>query len=684
MQPLLARLRSLRPERFDSATGRRRHRGVALAAGLALALFAGSGIAVAAVASASAHTPNVESNCTGVHVRALDYNADLDNTATVRITGPGGYDHTEYRTFKGNLDEWFTVPDSSLDWSYDVTIDALDDNDDDSQPGSVRWDYSQSGTTGGCATPDIGVAATTCIHAGDLTTVTATISPLDPTHSYEVSLTGTNSYSNGPTPVMTTTASWSDLTPGYDYTATLTDKTSGLSDSDTVHAIGCPGDASFELTPTQCTTVDGSGAFGVTVSGLVANRDYLLELVNTAGGTPLPVPFTASGTTFSYSFTTSPSGSYYVQVTDVADGTTKKSKTLTYLPCPGTPEIVLDPTACTTTDGTSDASLSSSADGLIPGRSYSIAIVDGSGTSVYSESLAPAASSTWSTTLTDLGPGTYTLTVTDTTDPGSSTFSSSASATIKPCPTQQKVDLTAVQCTVPGGSGSLTATVTDFSVGRNYTVALTQNGLPVAGQPASQDFDPVDATPGVFVYKGLVPGLSYRVVVQDVTPLAAAGSTAPQGTLPVAANDILLADCPGNPGVFLTQPTCTLLTVSTITVGVSKLIPGETYTVQVTSTKDGQPVPGVPAQQLTATQPTASLSFADLPVGREYRVTVANALSTLTATSTIFLTLCDLPTLAYTGASTMTPTLAGLGFLQFGLVLVGIGLVRRRSGAREA
>jgi hypothetical protein len=683
MQPLATRLRSLRRARFDSTTGRRRRGGIALAASLALALFAGSGIAVAAVSSVSAHTPNVEVSCAAVHVKALDYSPGLDNTVTVRITGPGGYDHTENRTFKGSLDEWFPVPDSTLVWNYDVVIDAPDDNDDDSQVGSVRWDYGQSGTVGGCLKPDIEITATPCIHPNDTTVVTAVISALDPAHAYEVSLTGTDGYSSGVAPVLTGSASWSGLAPGYDYTATLTDKTSGLSDSSTVHAVGCPGDTGFTVVPTQCTTVGGSGTFGVTVSGLVANRDYLLELVNNAGGTPVPVPFTATGPTYTNSFATSPSGSYFVQITDVADGTSKKSDSLTFLPCPGMPEIVLDPTACTSTDGTSDASLYSSADGLIPGRSYAISIVDGGGTSIYSEALTPAGSSSWSKTLLGLDPGTYMLTVTDTTDPASAAFSASSSATIKPCPTQQKVDLTAVQCSVPGGAGTLTATVTDFSIGRNYTVTLTQNGLPVTGQPVSEDFDPVDATPAVFVYKDLAPGLSYRVIVQDVTPLAVTTKAAP-GALPVAANDIMLADCPGNPDLFLTQPTCTVLTISTITVGVSKLIPGETYTVQVTNTKDGQPVSGVPAQQLTATQPTASLQFADLPVGRGYTETVTNALSTLKASADIFLTLCDLPTLAYTGASTMTPTLAGLGFLQFGLVLVGISLVRRRSGAREA
>jgi hypothetical protein len=674
MQPLITRLRSLRPERFDSSTGRRRRGGVALAAGLALALFVGSGVAVAAVSSASAHTPAINSDCTSVWVDAWDYNETLVNTVTVTIVGgnPDGSDRVETRTFGKEFHETFAFPDPSRQWSFTASIDAPDGTD------GTEWDYSWSDTTDGCATPDIGVTASTCIHVGDLTTVTATISPLDPAHSYTVRLTGTNGYDSTAAPIQTTTASWSDLEPGYDYTATLVDDTSGLSDSDTVHAIGCPGDPSFEVTITQCAAVGGSGAFNVTVYDLVPGRDYELALVNLAGGAPTVVPLTASGGSFGYSFDTAPSGSYYATITDVADGTSKQSETATYLPCPGTPTIVIDPTACTATGGTSNASLFSSADLLVPGRSYSITITDGAST-VYSENLTPATSSSWSKTLFSLDPGTYTLTVADTTDPASGAFSASGSASILPCPTQQVVDLAAEQCSIPGGTGSLTATVTDFTVGRSYTVALTQNGLPVTGQPVSQAFDPVDGTPGVFGYQNLTPGLTYRVVVEDVTPSAVVLA----GTLPVAASDITLTECPGNPVPVLTQPACTILTVSQITVGLTKLIPGETYTVTVTNTSDGTPLNGVPAQELAATTPTASLQFTDLPVGREYTVTVANITKTLSATATIFLTLCDLPTLAYTGASTMTPTLAGLGFLQFGLVLVGISLVRRRSGARE-
>lgn len=680
MQPLVTRLRSLRRERFDSSTGRRRRGGVAVAAGLALALFVGSGIAVAAVSSASAHTPAINADCTGVHVQAWDYTADGANTVAVTIFGgnPDGTDRVENRVFGASFDEWFMFPDSSIGWSYSATIDAPDGTD------GTQWDYSWSDTTTGCEKPDISITASQCVHPGDLTSVDAVLSPLDPAHAYTVRLTGSNGYDSGEASIQTTTYSWSDLEPGYDYTAVLLDTTSGLSDSATVHAVGCPQDPNFEVTITQCTAVGGNGAFDVTVSGLVSGRSYVLALINDAGGTPVEVPFTATGATFSNSFSTSPSGTYRVTITDSADGTSQSSNSATYLPCPDMPVPLLDPTQCTSVDGASDASMISSVDKLIPGRSYLITITSGA-TTAYSESLAPAASSSWTKTLYNLAAGEYVLTVTDTTDPVSAGFTAHTMTTIRECPSQQEVALEVQQCSVPGGSGSLTSTVTNFTVGRDYTVSLTQNGLPVAGQPVSQDFAPVDASPGIFTYQGLAPGFTYRIVVQDVTVDDAAdqATIALGGGLPVAANDIVLKDCPGNPDIVLVQPTCTLFTSSTIAVDLAKLLPTDTYTVSVINAKTGVAVPGVPEQQVAGTDPAASLTFTQLPFGANYIVTVSNANKTLAASKSILLTLCDLPTLAYTGASTVTPTLAGLGFLQFGLVLVGISLVRRRSGARE-
>ena len=682
MQPLLTRLRALPRARFDAATGRRRRGGVAVAAGIVLALFVGSGIAVAAVSSVEAHTPAINSDCASVWVDAWDYNDTVVNTVTVTIVAgnPDGSDRVETRSFGKEFHEKFIFADSAKQWSYTASIDAPDGKD------GTEWDYSWSDTTTGCAVPDIGITASQCMHVGDPTTVNAVISPLDPAHAYTVQLTGTNGYDSGIAPIQTTTASWDNLEPGYDYTATLTDTTSKLSDVDTVHAIGCPEDPDFTITIAQCTPTTGTGTFGVTVNGLVNGRNYVLALVNAAGGAPTEVPFTSDGNPFTNPFTAAPSGTFYVTITDIADGSSKQSNPVTFLPCGAMPSPAIDPTECTSTTGVADGSMIANASALVPGRTYTITIVTGA-TTVYSETLAPAGSSDWTTTLYNLDPGTYTLTVTDTTDPASAGYTGSNTVTLAECPTQQTIDIAAEQCGIPGGTGNLVATVGNTQVGRNYVVTLTQAGLPVTGQPASQSFDPTAAAPGpgVFTYTGLAPGLTYRVMVEDVTGQQATSRmalAAAKSALPIAVSDITLVECPGNPEMFLTQPTCTVFTTAPISVGLAKLITGETYTVAVTTTKDGQPISGVADQQVVATGPTAKLTF-DVPVGTSYTVTATNGTNTLTASGDIVLTLCDLETLAYTGASTMTPTFAGLGFLQFGLVLVGISLVRRRSGARE-
>lgn len=645
-----------------------------MAAGIAIALFAGSGIAVAAVSSASAHTPAINSDCTGVHVQAWDYNDTVVNTVSVTITGgnPDGSDRVENRTFGATFDEWFYFADPSIAWSFSAQIDAPDGTN------GTEWDYGWSDTTKGCSTPDIGVTATQCMHKGDLATVTATISPLDPSHAYTVRLTGTNGYDSGDQPVQTTSYAWPDLDPGFEYTATLTDTTSGLSDSDTVLAIGCPEDPVFDITLTQC-TLDGpaEGFVNVTASGLVPGRNYVLSLISAAGGAPTDTPFVAAGPSYSTSFSANPGGTYTVSILDVSDNTSKQSNPVTLLPCPVRFSVDVTGVSCTSTNGVPNGSISWNTTTLVPGRSYTLTVVQNATApgdptpTVYTTALTPATSSTWSDTLTAFPAGSYTVAITDTTTPGGP--QSSTIVQLLGCPTQVEVSIDPAQCSVPGGSASITASVTGITPYRQYVITLLENGVvaPVADNPQPPQ-GRVDSNPIVVTWNNLKPGVSYRVLVVDQA-------------LPdiKAAADITLKDCPGNPGVFLTQPQCTVLTVSTITVGVNKLIVGETYTVTVTKTSDGSPVTGVPAQTITATQPSASLQFTDLPVGTNYTITVANATKTLTASGTIQLILCDLPTLAYTGASTMTPTMAGLGFLQFGLVLVGISLVRRRSGARE-
>jgi hypothetical protein len=670
MQHFLSRLRSLRRERFDSSTGRRRRGGIAVAAGLALALFVGSGIAVAAVSTASAHTPAINHDCTGVHVQAWDYSDNVVNTVSVTITGEDGSSTVQDRTFVKQFDEWFRFSDPTKAWSYAASIVAPDDTDPNDDN---HWSYSWTDTTVPCSAPDISLTATACVHSGDLTTVTAAIGTLDPSHGYTVRLTGTN-YDSGDAPIQTTSASWSDLTPGDTYTATLTDTTTGLKATASVVAVGCPEDPAFEITVRQCTIEGPSvGAIDVTVSGLAVGRSYVLALISAAGGAPQEQPFVATAPTYGALFNTSPGGNYTVKITDVVDGTSKTSETIYLLPCPAWFAVTVSAQPCSATDGTRNGMLSWNATSLVPGRSYTLTVVavattpGGPTPTVYTESLTPAASSTWSKTLPGFASGIYDVVITDTTAPNGPR--AEGLAQIAPCPTQPDVTISASQCTVPGGTGSLTASVGGIAPSRMYVITLFE-GAAVANVPDNPQPPQGrgDTNPIVVTWSDLKPGVAYRVLVVDAL-------------LPdiKAAADVTLTDCPGNPGIVLTSQ-CTPLTIADLTVGLEKLIPGENYTVLVSTTADGK---SVASQQVAATTATASLRFTQLPVGKSYTIAVFNATKTLTATDTILLTLCDLPTLAYTGASTMTPTLAGLGFLQFGLVLVGISLVRRRSGARE-
>jgi hypothetical protein len=657
------RRRGIRFARFDSATGRPRRRWTALAAGIALALFAGSGIAVAAVNAAEAHVPDITVNCSGVQVVATMYNPGVVNTVSVTIG-----DTTVTRTFGEEFRETFTFPDPSVATSYSATIDGGDGGNN-----NTEWDLTKSGVSEPCSTPKIQVSATQCDKPGQSSVVTALLSGLDAAHGHVVELTSNGGTSAGPDRVNPNTPSFQwTVEPGFTYTATIRDTVTNLSAQATVLAVGCPEDPTMQVWGDECSAPKSNGKFNATVSDLVVGRDYTLALVTVGGGSQIVASFEATSDTFSGSFDAPPSGSYFLTVSDDVTGATKQSATLKFLPCPDKPgDPTLNIVQCSATDGTSNASITATVEKLIPGRSYTITVVTGA-TTVYTESLPFVASSTWSKKLENLAPGTYTVTATDVSDPKVTGYSSTATTVLVLCPKQQDVALSATECSVPGGKGDLIATVTNFVPGRTYSIVLTQSGLPVAGQPVSEDFTPVDTTPQVFDYVGLAPDLTYRVVVTD---------TAEPTVL--AAGDWTLKPCPGNPELAITPAECSLLGSSTVTVTASKLLSGQTYTVSVVYTSTGLPVSGAPDKLITGDPASQTLAFKNLPNGRDYTLTIVNANQTLKASGNIFLETCDLPTLAYTGASTMTPSLAGIGFLQFGLVLVGISLVRRRSGARE-
>ena len=189
-----------------------------------------------------------------------------------------------------------------------------------------------------------------------------------------------------------------------------------------------------------------------------------------------------------------------------------------------------------------------------------------------------------------------------------------------------------------------------------------------------------------------------------------------------AAADTYLAPCPEQPIVMIMQAECNLLGASTVAVSAKDLAVGQTYTVSIVEKSTGAALNAVAPVTFEADLPTRALEFKNVPNGSSYTVSIVNAAKTLSARGEVTLEQCDLPTfplppeepptptpptdlptlpllpegppttpasidlptLAFTGSSTMAPTLAGLGFLQVGLVLVGFSIARRRSVARDS
>jgi hypothetical protein len=679
---------SLRFRRFNSATGKPRRRWAALAGGIALALVFGSGIAVAATSSAEAHIPKLWVNCSSLKVIAEQYNANspdgnpTPNRIDVTIDGEVlptvwfGNSGSGYDSFY----KYFDFSDSTSVHDYTVTVTAWDDPDF-----TKGWSQTITDKSVPCVAPTVSAEASKCTVAGSTTAISARFSDLVAGREYRVDLSRGGSVIESFPVVSTQTtwpdtatglpASWATLPAGDTYGITITDTTvKNLSASTSVVSVGCPQDAKVRVDVQQCTVAGGKGTFSI-FADVVPQRSYEVKVYQD-GNVIDSFTTTATAAQLTRSYAASPSSSFYFSIRDVDADVTATSIAQKLLPCPEVPVTpALTISQCTATSGPADSTLSTELSGLVPGRSYSIAVSGGT-TVVPAVSLNPALSSTWSSGVIAVVPGTYTVTVTDTSDPKATGFTASASAVLLPCPTQPEVTLTPTVCTVPGGTADISAQVTTFAVGRSYSIALTQNNAAVAGHPA-QDFTPTDASqPYLVTYTGLTAGLPYRVIVSDKLLSSVIG-----------AADVTPLDCPGNPDLVLTPAKCTLPgATSTVTVGLDKLVAGQDYTVSITKKSNGAAIAGAPDKALPGSPAKQSVQFSNLPNGVEYLITVTNTTKTLTASGSILLSACEvqLTTLAYTGASTVTPTLAGIGFLQFGLVLVGISIFRRRSGALEA
>jgi hypothetical protein len=660
----------MRSARFDSSTGKRRsfwYSWRALAAGLALALVAGGGIAVAAVSTASAHIPTITVTCEGIHVVAEKYNQYDTNTVTVTIDGNAQLGSP--LTFITDFDKFFPFPTATDGWNYTAEIKTTD--------ATPAYSKSVSGTSTPCAPPSIlSIDIPTCTVPGGTTDITASVGGIDTSHAYTIELSSpeagaTNIAAAAFTPgAATGTYPFPGVAPGHTYTVTVRDTTiPGLSASSSATSIGCPHDAGVDVTAEQCTVPGGNATFDFTATGLVLGRNYTVVLTNLTTSTTATthVVGDATGTYFS-KFPAAAGATYKASITDdlVGAASTRTTDPKAYLPCPQTfpkPSLLVDP--CTSTSPPSNAVLSYLGTGLVPGRQYTVTVTDAASANLVPPVTFTASSSTYPTNgvaaeIPNIDPGNYTVTVTDLLVPS---FTQFEVATIILCPAMPELAFTPTQCTVPGGTASISTAVTNYIAGRTYLVGLTlvQGGaVVVAPTPVVA---PASGTWALAAFPNLAPGTQYRVTVTDsvVTSVSASG-------------DVSLKDCPGMPSITV-QATCNVLGASTVNVSLDKLTAGETYTVNIVNASTNK---NVGTATVPGTSATASLQLKNVPNGNQYTITVANQTNTLTGSASAFIKNCDLPTLAFTGANPVGPAVAGIGFLQFGLVLVGLGLVAKR------
>ncbi|GAA1226336.1 RTX toxin [Rhodoglobus aureus] len=668
-----------------------------ISAVVALALVVGSGLAVVSVSSAAEATiPSINVSCEGVTVSARYYQASgsgegQQNLFKYQLTGG----EQQVIPFSQSGSQFFAFPNSTEAHTFTASIVAWKD------PSNTKWNPTWTQTSTPCVSQSIiDVTSPRCDAPGGSTDITATFKGLVADRKYELTLAGgaggtkTVIY----TPAQTTGSyTWEGVVAGATYTVTITDTTNrALTAFKTVQSLACPGVSGIAIVPNEC-TVPGEGAsIKVKLSDLVVGREYRITVVNASSNAVVDThTFVANSTTGAYNSAATPSASYYATVVDtsVAKAVPLKSATHTFLPCP---ELLVKPTLmatqCTVVSTDAEGKITVAVEGLVPGRTYTVVITDSANKPVLTENNFVATTDRFDAELTNLPEGDYTATVTD--DLLASN-TASATVTLLPCATNDTtIEIAAQQCTAPGGTSALTATVSRFAVGRDYTVTLMRDNGEVA---AAQPLDSSTADAQSFTFDGLAPDNNYRVVVID---------TKSNPTVTAAA-DMYLTACPGNPVVMLSQAECNVLGASTIAVSASDLAVGQKYTVSVVTKSTGNPVDGVAPITFEAELPTLSLNITDVPNGETYTVSIVNAENTLGAEGDISLEVCDLPTfplppeeppttvppvavppidlptLAFTGSSTITPTLAGLGFLQLGLVLVGFSVARRRSVVRK-
>jgi hypothetical protein len=367
-----------------------------------------------------------------------------------------------------------------------------------------------------------------------------------------------------------------------------------------------PAAPTVHVSATQCTTPGGtSGGLAATVDG-TTGRSYTATVQQSGSSTPLQTKNVTNG---SVSFSDLPTGvAYTVTVKDSGANVKTTSSPVTLNDCPPliAPTVDTAPTQCTVYGGTGD--ISATVTGGTPGRSYTATVqLAGSSTPIATKNVVNGA-----VDFTGLNPGaSYTITVTDTGDSSVHTTTSPVVLVDCPLPPAPSVSVSPTQCTVPDGTGTVTATVTG-TTGRSYvaTVQVQGSSTPIATK---------DVVDGSVAFTGLNPGASYTVTVTDKDA----------SSLHTTSSAVGLNDCPLPPQVQLssTQQTCTTpgQTIGTLDAQVSGQ-KGDTFTVTVLDANNAV----VATKSITG---EGSVAFDGLTGGASYTSTVHDTTNGLTTSA---------------------------------------------------
>jgi len=658
-----------------------RHRIVSAVAAAAAVLLVGAGLAVTGAASpAQAHTGGSSATCYQIDNDYTSFNGSGGDKNKLVITyavhGSTAAPVVKTYMFGTSYTTPEVFPDSTKSYDWSTKITAVD--------GGTQFNFTNSGTTEGCYVPvnptiSVDVAVCTATDAASIP-MTVKLGSLVVGRSYTVTANNAawQSFTADATEV-------SFVYPSASTGATVSFRVSDRADYSltakaSATSLPCPGVGDIALQLTQCTVPGGTAGLTIHSDAFVPGQGYKVTTDSGYVGTPvasagktLTVPLTVTGDT---------ARNVIVSVWFGSNASSIRTAGATLQPCPsGTLSIAVNAQACSVDDTTRTASITVT--GLVPNRSYQVS-VDG-------QPFGPAFSATSATqTLNDVFDhvafGTHSVSITDTASP---TSTASAPFDAAACPTTPKITTHLDPCTVPGGSGTITATVAGLTPGRDYTVTVTDNGQPVPNQQP-QVINDATATTKDLIFSGLAEGGVYTIVVVDQGDERATATTTVQ-----------VGDCPPMPEVGGVSITCLAGATPTLIVTMSDLTPGQTsWTIALDKQNADGSYTNVSSRSVPVPISQSDLTFPNVANGSTYRVTLTSAPNGIVASEVTPVDCATVPpttppttpttpgevggvtVLATTGADVALPLTAGVTLFGLGALLTVLSVLRRRKEAR--